>query len=244
MVESWNIESSEKGKYYTISRAQNGRLVCECLGFKHRKNCRHIKIVMKENGIEENTGPNPLFLAACSYQLMGYHVIPIAPGEKTPLVSWKEWQTIQPSIGQLAEWWHKTPDANIGLVLGKNSQSELFPFAIDLDGGVETAKLLWEKDIYLPKEAPCSQTANGFHIFLSSPIPILDRIGILRSSEPRNSFTPKGNPRFAQVDIRGQGLIIAPPSLHPSGINYKWLEPLVEKPPMASQQLLDLISKE
>jgi hypothetical protein len=239
-AETWQVESATTpGVSYTIHRNSSGRLVCECKGFFHRKVCWHVRDITKRLGIEENTGPNPLFLAACSYQLMGYHVIPVEPHGKVPLVPWKAWQEHMPSIDQLATWWTTTKDANVGIVLGQNR------FALDLDGGQEAELLLEKAHIFIAPDTPRSKTNSGFHVFLTAPCPIADRIGLLRSEHLRSdgSITPGGKLRFAQVDVRGQGLIIAPPSIHPSGAVYTWLKPLVPEPPQASKELLELIGR-
>ncbi len=239
----WLIEStSNRGEFYEIHRKNSGRLACECTGYKYRNHCKHIKMAMDLYSLEENVGPSSLFLAACSYQLMGYKVIPIFPGEKRPMVAWKSWQDRTPTIGNLADWWTTTPDSNVGIVLGKNS-TEFFPFAIDLDGGSEAEILLNHMIGELPETAPRSKTPSGYHVFLSSPTPIVDRIGLLRSDTPREdqSQTPGGKLRYPQVDIRGAGIIVLPPSIHPSGDVYEWIVPLVKDPPQAPQALLDIL---
>lgn len=105
-------------------------------------------------------------------------------------------------------------------------------FAVDLDGGADAEQLLAEQGIALPDDAPRSRTGNGYHVFLSSFNAIPDRVGLLT--------TNGGKP---QVDIRGIGIVVAPPSVHPNGRHYEWIEPLVEKPPRAPSALTDLIGK-
>jgi hypothetical protein len=45
-----------------------------------------------------------------------------------------------------------------------------------------------------------------------------------------------------QVDIRGVGIVVAPPSIHPNGARYQWVTPLAVRPPSAPQALLGLIA--
>lgn len=242
----WPIESSShKGEYYNVYRKNSGRLACECTGYHYRMHCKHIPEAVKKYGIEENVGPASLFLAACNYQLKGYCVLPIFPGDKRPMVNWKIFHEEKnfPTIGNLADWWTITPDANVGIVLGKNSNG-FFPLVLDLDGGEEAEALLLERDVILPLGAPRSKTPSGFHVFLTAPNPIADRIGILRGTGPREdgSRTPAGKPRHAQVDIRGQGIIVMPPSIHPNGDVYHWITELQDgPPPMIVQPLRELI---
>jgi hypothetical protein len=102
-------------------------------------------------------------------------------------------------------------------------------FAVDLDGGLDALWLLHERGIHLPS-TPTSKTANGLHVFLSAPGAVPDRVGLLT--------TNGGKP---QVDIRGVGIVVAPPSIHPSGVAYAWEIPLALPLPPAPQSLLDLI---
>lgn len=131
-----------------------------------------------------------------------------------------------PTSDQLSAWWQQTPDANVALVLGRGR------FAVDLDGGQAAEQLLAEHGVLLPPEAPRSRTGSGYHVFLSSFNAIPDRVGLLTT----NGSKP-------QVDIRGIGIVVAPPSVHPSGAIYTWLTPLVEDPPRAPLALSDLIGK-
>lgn len=169
---------------------------------------------------------NLLLDAALQYLALGYHPIPCAPREKRPLVPWKEFQTTMPTSDQLASWWQRTPDANVALVLGRGR------FAVDLDGGDDAEALLAAEGIALPANAPRSRTGNGYHVFLSAATPQPDRIGLLTTDGHK-----------PQVDIRGIGIVVAPPSTHPNGATYQWVTPLVAQPPAAPSALTTLISR-
>lgn len=142
------------------------------------------------------------------------------------MVSWKDFQTTMPSTEQLAAWWSKTPQANVALVLGRGR------FAVDLDGGDAAEELLADAGVALPPDASRSRTGGGYHVFLSSYNAIPDRVGLLR--------TNGGKP---QVDIRGVGIVVVPPSIHPSGAAYEWITPLRSDLPRAPQNLLGLIAQ-
>ena len=163
--------------------------------------------------------------AALAYHELGYHVIPAAPRQKRPKVPWKDFQTTMPTTEQIQSWWCDTPDANIALVLGRGQ------FAVDLDGGDEAEALLADAGIALPPDAPRSRTGSGYHVFLSAYHPVPDRIALLS----RDGGRP-------QVDIRGIGIVIAPPSIHPNGSTYEWVTPLTRAPPHAPLPLMDLIA--
>lgn len=170
--------------------------------------------------------PNPMLEAALQYHALGYTPIPCQPREKKPLVPWKDFQTSRPTVDQLTAWFERWPDANLALVLGRGR------YAVDLDGGDDAEALLANVGIMLPPDAPRSRTGNGYHVFLSSYNPTPDRIALLS--------TDGGKP---QVDIRGIGIVVAPPSIHPNGKTYEWIRPLVEKPPRAATALTDLIHR-
>lgn len=131
-----------------------------------------------------------------------------------------------PTTEQLSAWWARTPDANVALVLGRGV------FAVDLDGGDEAEALLAAEGIALPSDAPRSRTGGGYHVFLSSYNAIPDRVGLLSVNG--------GKP---QVDIRGIGIVVAPPSIHPNGRQYEWITPLTAKPPRAPVAVTDLIAR-
>lgn len=178
-------------------------------------------VVSQEAGGDSMT---TLYHAACQYLRAGFHPIPCAPRSKRPLVEWKRYQEEPPLPEELSVWWEEHPDANIALVLGRGT------FAIDLDGAEAAEVLLEAEGIQLPEEAPRSRTASGFHVFLATPHPIPDRVALLS--------TNGGKP---QVDVRGVGIVVVPPSVHPTGVSYQWIHSLSLPLPRAPEQLLHLI---
>lgn len=162
--------------------------------------------------------------AALEYHAMGLHPIPCRPRQKIPIVNWKDFQTVQPTSDQVRDWWQRTPDANVALVLGRGV------FAVDLDGGPDAEGLLFEHDILLDLEAVRSKTGSGYHVFFRSSEDVPDRIAMLS----RDGGKP-------QVDIRGKGIVIAPPSIHPNGEAYEWLKPLTDGLTDAPAALLAMI---
>lgn len=145
------------------------------------------------------------------YLRRGLRPLPTAPRMKFPRVEWKPYQATPPSLDQVRAWWADTPDAGIALVLGAESQL----IVVDLDGGEAAERLLTERGITLPHAAPRVRTKQGWHVYLRCTEPVSDRIALFTSEVPK-----------AQVDIRGQGIVIAPPSLHASGHTYLWETPL------------------
>ena len=237
---TWEFPSTTTSEIHTVTLVdpRTRFLTCTCTGFKYRRDCWHTKAVAEKISPAVAPADNKFLRAALDYHKMGYHVIPVEPNGKRPLVQWKDFMTVKPTLGQIKTWWMRTPNANVAIVLGQNR------FAVDLDGGAEAEKLLADAGIELPADAPRSKTGGGNHVFLSAPTPQPDRIGLLKAAEPLAGAlpTPKGKLRHAQIDIRGLGIIIAAPSVHPSGAVYTWLTPLTATPPMASDALLELIA--
>lgn len=231
---TWQVDSAtQPGVKHTV-RKVGSRLVCSCTGFKYRNDCWHITMIAQglPGGHVEG-----FLLAALRYRDLGYHVIPCEPGGKRPLVHWLDVQETMPSVDQICTWWAKWPEANVALVLGRGI------FAIDLDGGSQALELLARAGYVVPAGAPVSRTHSGFHVLMSADGPVPDRVGLLRSTTPLEGAepTPTGKPRFAQVDVRGQGIIVVEPSVHPSGSTYEWVIPLVSRPPAAQNALLTFI---
>jgi replicative DNA helicase len=169
----------------------------------------------------------PCHQAARDYLAAGLHPIPCGPRSKRPLVEWRRYQELPPLLDEIDEWWGTWPDANVALVLGRGT------FAVDLDGGRAAEALLRAQGITLPP-APVSQTGSGHHVFLGSPGPVPDRVALLKGEATNGQKAP-------QVDIRGVGIVVAPPSIHPSGAVYAWVLPLAFPLPPAPDALLALI---
>ena len=142
---------------------------------------------------------------AKAYAGMGWESFPVKPHDKTPLVKWADVATKDTVM--LNGWFENFPDANIGIACGKRSDIVV----LDVDaghGGYESLTALIEKYGSLPK-TPVSKTGSGGeHIFFKHP-----------NVEIRNSAGKLGK----GLDIRGDGgYVVAPPSLHPNGNDYRW----------------------
>jgi len=155
--------------------------------------------------------------AAKMYLAAGLHPIPCMPRDKRPLVHWKPYQDTAPTAAELEQWWQQWPDANVALVLGRGM------FAVDIDSAEGRERLL-AAGVELPADAPSVTTGKGAHVYLAGAAP--DRVGLVPG-----------------VDIRGVGIVVAPPSIHPSGATYTWVQPMGHALPAAPQPLLNLIGK-
>jgi len=161
-------------------------------------------------------------LWAKHYLASGLHPIPLRPRDKRPIGAWKKYQTQSPTEDDIIKWF-SSGDNNIGIVLGRGM------VAVDLDGpGAED--LLRASGIEIPADAPRSRTAHGYHVFLATDEPLGDRVGLLSSIETKS-----------QVDIRGIGYVVAPPSIHPSGAVYEWESRISKNIPKAPSALVNII---
>jgi hypothetical protein len=129
----------------------------------------------------------------------------------------------------ITKWWEMWPDANIGLLTGRESGV----FVVDVDprhGGSDTLKALLEKHGQLTEKVYATTGGGGWHIFFKHP-------GVYVKS--------RANGLGQGVDVKGEGgYVVAAPSLHASGNRYLWFaEKQFDTPmPDAPRWLLSLLS--
>jgi len=119
---------------------------------------------------------------------------------KKALVSWKEFKNRHPTKKEVNDWWDRWPDANIAIVTGKISN--LVVFDVDKEDATEYA----EEEGGFPITVKAI-SGKGYHIYTEYPD---FQVGCTANTE-------------LGLDIRGDGgYIVAPPSIHGSGRQYKW----------------------
>ncbi|MGC8696560.1 MAG: bifunctional DNA primase/polymerase [Conexivisphaera sp.] len=152
--------------------------------------------------------------AALYYLSQGLSVIPLREREKIPMVSWDEYQTKRPAEDEVRRWWTENPSYNIGIVTGRVSGNLV---VIDFDD-LEVAKgILGRVGAETPgvaeklKHTWVVRTGKGLHVYVRAEHP---------EAMPR---TRSG--AGTRVDFRADGgQVVAPPSVHPSGRRYEWME--------------------
>ena len=156
-----------------------------------------------------------------TYCRQGWSVIPIryegtVEDKKKPLLPvWEPYQKKAASETQIQAWWTQWPKANVGLVMG--SVSGLV--ALDLDGP-HAMELIQQAKVHLPETATV-QTSRGYHAIFRHPgYAISNRVKLLSGGD-------------SGVDVRGDGgYVVAPPSFHGSGFQYRWVIPAERLAPL------------
>lgn len=143
---------------------------------------------------------------ALRYLALGFSVIPLRPNGKEPLIKWEEYQKRRPTEAEVRAWWTNTPNANIGIVLGKVSGV----IVVDVDG---QAGLNFAEKAGI-ESSVVSLTATGKHLWFK-----------YNGEESRAIW--KGTNEHEEVFLRSDELqVVAPPSVHPNGRRYRWSLPV------------------
>ena len=158
---------------------------------------------------------------------LGMWVFPLQPMGKRPAIeSWARFQNERMSDGDVSQWWHEAPTANIAVITGPAPGI----LVLDVDGevGREALAALEAKHAPLPATWR-SFTGRGEHIWFNYP----------KGRDIGNSAGKLG----AGLDTRGRGgYIVGPGSMHETGVKYRWhVQPADVARADAPQWLLDLI---
>jgi hypothetical protein len=141
--------------------------------------------------------------AAIDYAARGLAVFPCLPRSKHPVFpgGFKN-GTSNPAT--IRRWWLARADYNIGIRTG--IASGFWVLDVDGDHGAAALAALEAKHGPLP-DTLTSVTSNGCHLWFCYSCPI-----------------PSSADRIARgLDVRGEGgYVLAPPSVHPDGLVYRW----------------------
>ncbi len=139
----------------------------------------------------------------------GWRVFPVAPGSKSPFQGTRGVLDATTDANQIRSWWDAIPEANIGIACGGPSRI----VAVDVDtksGGPDTLIKLQHEHGPLPATVRALTPTGGFHLLFRLPVGVT--LGNRTSAWPG-------------VDIRAdRGYVVAPPSVHPNGGQYRWIE--------------------
>lgn len=146
--------------------------------------------------------------AALALAARGWLVFPLLPRGKKPLPGSHGHleATIDPAT--IERWWTRIPDANIGVRTGIES-GVLVLDRDDRNGGEAGWEFLEQEHGTIPYSLRV-RTGGGFHCYLRHRGP--GRVTSLGGVAPG-------------VDLKADGgYVVAPPSVHPSGAVYQWLD--------------------
>jgi hypothetical protein len=121
-------------------------------------------------------------------------------------VAWQDYQHRRASAEQVHAWFTRRPDADVGIVTG--AVSGLVVLDVDPShGGTRSLAVLERQHGPLPLTVEAVSGGGGRHLYFAHPG------GLVRN---RAGLAPG-------IDLRGDGgMIVAPPSAHPSGAHYAW----------------------
>jgi hypothetical protein len=176
---------------------------------------------------------------ALTYLKKNLSVIPLIYGDKKPAIEWKEYQSRKPTEDEVRKWFSKLH--NIGIVCGSVSGNLV---VIDFDSEEKFNEFYEKLERMYPdlRDALLNtwivETGKGRHIYL-------------RLKMDPNEFKEKMRTRVRLVegvDIKAEGgYVVAPPSLHPSGKRYMFINSGAINDPIAEisyedfQKLLNLL---
>ncbi len=144
--------------------------------------------------------------AALDYLRLGWSVVPLRPRGKAPVIAWEEYQHRLATPAEVEAWFRRWPFANIGIVTGQ--VSGIVVLDVDPHHGGEDSLNAWARRYGpLPETVRSATGGGGRHYYFAAPRhPVRNRVGVMPG-----------------IDLRGEGgMVVAPPSVHPSGRHYAW----------------------
>jgi hypothetical protein len=149
---------------------------------------------------------------ALDYAARGWHVFPLAPRSKVPLKGSSGFNDASTNPATVRRWFGQGYPYNIAI--GTGLISGLLMLDADGQEGAESLERLQAEHSTLPATL-MSQSSRGPHLWFKLTVPV-----------------PKSESRLApKIDVRADGgYAVAPPSIHPSGAVYRWLNDLPPAP--------------
>jgi hypothetical protein len=143
-------------------------------------------------GTRQSKGKDFLSYALGYAQKLGFRVIPLVPGKKTPLIpNWQNEATTDEA--KIREWWTRWPNANIGIVTGRYRDGYFCVLDFDPRNGGD-----WWDDVgedILPRTWVVHTPSGGRHYYYKTP-------ELLRCAKLRDG-----------VDLKADGgYVVSPPS--------------------------------
>ncbi len=140
--------------------------------------------------------------AALNYREMGFSVIPVQKNKK-PYIAWEKYQKEKASPDVIRQWWKKWPQANVGIITGKVSNSLVVADA-DSAHGFDKLNELIPEGLKFPMAAT---PGNGYHFYFYSENGLGNATRFIKDCD----FRAEG------------GYVVAPPSKGLNGKTYYWV---------------------
>jgi putative DNA primase/helicase len=145
--------------------------------------------------------------AALEYAARGWQVFPLRPRAKEP-ATWNGFYSGTSNPATIRRWFGRGYPYNLAVRTGV--ASGVLVFDCDTKKGAISRHRLEHEHGPLPRTL-MSQTARGPHLWFAIDVPVPSSIERVA----------------AKIDIRADsGYAVAPPSVHPSGVVYRWLNDL------------------
>lgn len=143
---------------------------------------------------------NPTLQAALDYARRGWPVFPLVERSKTPdgRLARRGFYDATTDPEQIRQWWTARPAANIGIRTGGGL------VVVDADSEDALTEVI-ERDATATATAMV-RTARGYQLYTSHYGPVKCKTGVL-----------------PDLDLKADGgYVVAPPSIHPTGVAYSW----------------------
>jgi hypothetical protein len=153
---------------------------------------------------------DPMFEEALAYAEAGLAVFPV--NGKTPFKGSRGVYDASTDPARIREMWARRPGANIAIACGVASGIVV----VDDDSDEARAELAALERQHGPlPETPKSRTRRGHHRYLSIPV--------------GETVRHKGTREVSPLEVVSDGhYVVAPPSTHPEGIRYEWVNDIIE----------------
>lgn len=155
--------------------------------------------------LRANTAANPRLVAALGYAKRGWSVLPCRPRDKRPATK-HGFKDATTDKGALVRTWRGSPGANVAVATG--GASGLVVLDVDpRNGGDASLADLELINGTLPETVSAATGGGGRHFYFAAP-PGPVPGGVLADG----------------LDVKADGgYVVTPPSVHPSGAAYRWL---------------------
>lgn len=138
------------------------------------------------------------------YQQRGLSFFPLRKRSKRPIFDWGAWQVRRPGTEEIKTWQDQKLLNQIAIVCGAVSGI----IVLDVDSPQAFDAWAIAQKLHLPA-TPMVRTAKGRHIYFKHP-----------GGKIKNSTK-----KIPGADLKADGgYVVAPPSVHPDGTVYEWIE--------------------